>query len=42
MSFELSAVLAQRNTPDAPAVNRALRVQGPELAELMLNVLVTE
>ena len=30
------AVLAKGHTPDAPAVTRALRVQGPELAEVML------
>ena len=30
------AVLAGGHTPDAPMVTRALRVQGPELAELML------
>ena len=31
------AVLAGGQTPDVPVVERALRVQGPELAELMLN-----
>ena len=31
------AMLAKGQTPDAAAVTRALRVQGPELAELMLN-----
>ena len=31
------AVLAKGQTPDAPAATRALRAQGPELAELMLN-----
>ena len=30
------AVLAKGHTPDAPEVTRALRVQGPELSELML------
>ena len=29
-------MLAKGHTPDAPAVTRALRVQGPELVELML------